>query len=173
MFQPPSTQKSSSQICPHFPPYLCSFHRNSPKKTKFHLFVFGKHQKYKSLKNTGITVFSGFLHFPKSTFPQKYYVMGQSHLSSKGQNTLTSAFPASSPFLTLYAPPFPSPFPLRPLTPSRFPIWESSWIHRGNHRGSIVVPDAVPITVPSPIPCCGSLFPNPLQWAGAPGITVF
>ena len=32
--------------------------------------------------------------------------------------------------------PFPSPFPLRPLTPSRFPIWESSWAHRDSRRGS-------------------------------------
>ena len=40
------------------------------------------------------------------------------------------------PFFTLYVSPFPSPFPLRPLTPTRFPIWESSWAHRDSRRGS-------------------------------------
>ena len=39
------------------------------------------------------------------------------------------------PFFTLYVSPFPSPFPLRPLTPTRFPIWESSWAHRDSRRG--------------------------------------
>ena len=44
--------------------------------------------------------------------------------------------PVHVPFFTLYTPPFPSPFLLRPLTPSRFPIWESSWAHRDSRRGS-------------------------------------
>jgi len=128
-------------------------------------------------KMPDITTFS--VHYnilPKTPFSKNTMSRGKVTFPVRGKFTFPfTSFQALLQvlFSTLYTPPFPSPFPLRPPTPTRFPIWESSWIHRGNHRSSIVVPDAVPITVPSPITCCGSLFLNPLQWAGTPGITVF
>ena len=71
---------------------------------------------------------------------QKYYVMGQSHLSSKGQNTLTSACAASSPFFRPLCSSISLPLP--PATPIPHPVpdlgilvdtpWESSWFHRGS-----------------------------------------
>ena len=66
--------------------------------------------------------------------------MGQSHLSSKGQNTLTSACAASSPIFYPLCSSISLPLP--PATPNPHPVpdlgilvdtpWESSWFHRGS-----------------------------------------
>ena len=153
-----------------------SFHRNFPKNVISPVYFWETPKTEKPEKHW----YHGVFRLPSFSqihvFP-KVLCSGARSLSLLGAKSLSLVPHFKSCFKSNFLPSmllhFPPPFPLRPPTPTRFPIWESSWIHRGNHRSSIVVPDAVPMTVPSPITCCGSLFLNPLQWAGTPGITVF